>query len=281
MVVSASRAEAVQETSAPTATVSNMEARPLVLVAGAQESGNSVDGDALAIINYRQMTLLANSGVTGLMSITGPKQGSPTFVVLQSLVTRLQQLEDSTLIPKTPMISSTPDCVIDPSLLGLSYTSSNNVMTMEDNIQNLLDTTSRAKRGKKRVTSTDLIASGYLKKRRVTKAEPSQPVGPTLRSAAKTQHNHGPEHSSSLQRTRGATAKLGNTYQWFSKGTSGASDQSSLVLIHGELWPIWEITAVFTKCREAVRSIFSGLNFPTCCIFILKSQYVIHLERYI
>ena len=66
MVVSASRAEAVQETSAPTAAVGNMEAGPPVLVAGAQESGNSVDGDALAIINYRQMTLLANSGVTGL-----------------------------------------------------------------------------------------------------------------------------------------------------------------------------------------------------------------------
>jgi len=112
MVVSASRAEAVQETSAPTAAVGNMEAGPPVLVAGAQESGNSVDGHALAIINYRQMTLLANSGVTRLMSITGPNQGSPTFVVPQSLVTRLQQLEDSTLIPKTTMISSTPDCVL-------------------------------------------------------------------------------------------------------------------------------------------------------------------------
>jgi len=209
-VVSASRAEAVQETSAPTAAVGNMEARPPVLVAGAQESGNSVDGDAPAIINYRQMTLLANSGVTGLMSITGPNQGSPTFVVPQSLVTRLQQLEDSTLIPKTLMISSTPDCVIDPSLLGLSYTSGHNVTTMEDNIQNLLDTTGRAKRGKKRVAGTDLIVSGYLKKHCVTKAEPSQPEGPMLHSAAKTQCNHGPEHSSSLQRTHGAMAKLGN-----------------------------------------------------------------------
>jgi len=134
---------------------------------------------------------------------TGPDPGQST------LVTRLQQLEDSTLIPKTPMISSTPDCVIDPSLLGLSYTSGNNVTTTEDNIQNLLDTTGRPKRGKKRVAGTDLIALGYPKKRCVTKAEPSQPVGPTLRSTAKTQRN-GPEHSSSLQRTRGATAKLGN-----------------------------------------------------------------------
>ena len=238
-VVSASRAEAVQETSAPTAAVGNMEAGPPVLVAGAQESGNSVDGDAPAIINYRQMTLLANSGVTGLMSITGPNQGSPTFVVPQSLVTRLQQLEDSTLIPKTPMISSTPDCVIDPSLLGLSYTSSNNVTTTEDNIQNLLDTTSRPKRGKKRVASTDLIASGYPKKRRVTKAELSQPVGPTLRSAAKTQCNR-PEHSSSLQRTCRAMAKLGNISssrkvpvgrRQFSQSARRQSGQSSPVLI--------------------------------------------------
>ena len=210
-VVSARRAQAVQEMSSPTAVVGNMEAGPPILVTGAQESGNSVDGDAPAIINYRQMTLLANSGVTGLMSITGPNQGSPTFVVLQSLVTRLHQLEDSTLIPKTSMNSNTPDCVIDPSLLGLSYTSGNNETTTEDNIQNLLDTTGRAKRGKKRVAGTDLLASGYPKKRRVSKAETSQPVGPTLRSAAKTQCNHGPEHSSSHQRTRGPAAKLGNT----------------------------------------------------------------------